>query len=73
MLTMCEAVQQLGTHFERRIEAIGKCRELVGDHPGEREEVKDPKPALWLFYCYISGAVVVEQRSEGGATRGFRL
>jgi len=36
---MCEAVQQLGAHFEERIEAIGKCRELVGDHPEEREEV----------------------------------
>lgn len=36
---MCEAVQQLGAHFEGRIEAIGKCRELVGDHPEEREEV----------------------------------
>ena len=39
-LTMCEAVQQLGEHFEGRIEAIGKCRELVADHPGERGEVK---------------------------------
>ena len=39
-LTMCEAVQQLGEHFEGRIEAIGKCRELVGDHPEEREEVE---------------------------------
>ena len=37
---MCEAVQQLGAHFEGRIEAIGKCRELVGDHPEEREEVE---------------------------------
>ena len=68
---MCDAVQQLGTHFERRIEAIGKCRELVGDHPGEREEVKGPM--FWPFYRYISGAVAVEQRSEGGATGGFRL
>ena len=30
----------MGAHFEGRIEAIGKCRELVGDHPEEREEVK---------------------------------
>ena len=37
---MCEAVQQLGEHFEGRIEAIGKCRELVSDHPEERGEVK---------------------------------
>ena len=43
---MCEAVQQLGAHFEGRIEAIGKCRELVGDHPEEREEVKGNKEAL---------------------------
>ena len=38
---MCEAVQQLGEHFEGRIEAILKCRELVADHPEEREEVKN--------------------------------
>ena len=37
---MCEAVQQLGAHFEGRIEAIGRCRELVGDHREEREEVR---------------------------------
>ena len=46
---MCEAVQQLGAHFEGRIEAIGKCRELVVDHPEEGEEVEDgmkSKPIL---------------------------
>ena len=36
---MCEGVEQLGEHFEARFEAIEKCRELVGDHPEEREEV----------------------------------
>jgi len=36
---MCEVVEQLGEHFEARFEAIEKCRELVGDHPEEREEV----------------------------------
>ena len=38
-LVMCEVVEQLGEHFEARFEAIEKCRELVGDHPEEREEV----------------------------------
>ena len=53
---MCEAVQQLGEHFEGRIEAIGKCRELVGDHPEEREEVSiagNPKANIYfvMFRC----------------------
>ena len=63
----------MGAHFERRIEAIGKCRELVADHPGEREEVKDCIKSKKILYRYVLGAVAVEQRGEGGGKGGCRL
>ena len=62
---MCEVVEQLGEHFEARFEAIEKCRELVGDHPEEREEVGYRRWS-WMAASNLmfAGTIVVKQRGE---------